>query len=42
MRPLGVSFPANYLGTINLKTGALTKVPLTGAKLTPKGLIFVP
>ena len=35
-------FPANYLGTVNLKTGALTKVSLSGAALQPKGLIFVP
>ena len=35
-------FPANYLGTVNLTTGALTPVPLTGAGLQPKGLIFVP
>jgi hypothetical protein len=34
-------FPANYLGTINLKTGALPKVTTTGAKLNPKGMIFV-
>ena len=35
-------FPPNYLGTVNLKTGALTKVATTGAALQPKGLIFVP
>jgi len=35
-------FPANYLGTVNLTTGALTPVPLTGSALQPKGLIFVP
>jgi hypothetical protein len=29
----------NYLGTVNLKTGAITKVPLTGAAVQPKGLI---
>jgi hypothetical protein len=33
-------FPPNFLGTVNLKTGALTKVALTGAALQPKGLIF--
>ena len=37
----GPGFPANYLGTVNLKTGLLTKVPLTGAPLQPKGMIFV-
>jgi hypothetical protein len=34
-------FPANSLGMINLKTGAISKVALVGA-VTPKGLIFVP
>lgn len=35
-------FPANYLGTINLRTGAIAKVALSGAKVNPKGLIFSP
>ena len=34
-------FPPNYLAALNLKTGALTPVTLTGAPLQPKGLIFV-
>ena len=34
-------FPANYLGAINLKTGAISKVSLVGAALKPVGLIFV-
>jgi hypothetical protein len=34
-------FKDNSLGTINLKTGAIGKVSVTGP-LTPKGLIFVP
>jgi hypothetical protein len=34
-------FPANSLGTINLQTGAIGTVPITGV-LAPKGLIFVP
>jgi len=34
-------FPANSLGTINLKTGALGKVTVIGP-LTPKGMVFVP
>jgi hypothetical protein len=34
-------FPANSLGTINLTTGALSKVVFSGT-LTPKGMIFVP
>jgi hypothetical protein len=34
-------YPANSLGMINLKTGAVGKVAVTGA-VTPKGLIFIP
>ena len=34
-------YPANSLGTINLKTGAIGKVAVTGV-VAPKGLIFVP
>ena len=34
-------YPANSLGTINLKTGAIGKVALNGP-ITPKGMIFVP
>jgi hypothetical protein len=37
----GPGFPPNYLGTINLKTGAIAKLALTGAPLQPKGLLFV-
>jgi hypothetical protein len=37
----GPGYPANYLGTINLKTGAVGKVVVIGP-LTPKGLVFVP
>jgi hypothetical protein len=35
-------FPANYLGTINLKTGAITKAATKGATVNPKGMIYVP
>ena len=35
-------FPANFLGTVNLKTGAISPVKTAGAKVQPKGLIFVP
>ena len=35
-------FPANYLGTINLTTGAITAVTTTGPNLQPKAEIFVP
>jgi hypothetical protein len=34
-------FPANSLGTINLKTGAIGKVTVIGP-VAPKGMIFVP
>jgi hypothetical protein len=37
----GPGYPANSLGTINLKTGAVGKVTVIGP-VTPKGLIFVP
>jgi hypothetical protein len=37
----GPGFPPNYLATVNLATGALTKVALSGAALQPKGQIFV-
>ena len=37
----GPGFPANSLGTINLKTGAVGKVTIIGP-VTPKGMIFVP
>jgi hypothetical protein len=35
-------FPANYLGTISLKSGAISKVATGGATLNPKGMIYVP
>jgi hypothetical protein len=34
-------YTANYLGTINLTTGAVSQVTLSGMT-TPKGLVFVP
>ncbi len=37
----GPGYPPNYLATVNLTTGALTKVALSGAPLQPKGQIFV-
>jgi hypothetical protein len=37
----GPGYPANSLGTINLKTGAIGNVALNGP-VAPKGLIFVP
>lgn len=38
----GPGFPANYLGSLNLKTGALTPVALKGPVLNTEGMIFVP
>ena len=37
----GPGYPPNYLATVNLTTGALSKVALSGAPLQPKGQIFV-
>jgi hypothetical protein len=37
----GPGFPANYLGTLNMFTGHITKVSLGGASLEPQGMIFV-
>jgi hypothetical protein len=37
----GPGYPANSLGAINLTTGAVSNVTITGS-VTPKGLIFVP
>jgi hypothetical protein len=39
--PTPPGYPANSLGTINLNTGAVGNVALSGP-ITPKGLIFVP
>jgi hypothetical protein len=33
----GAGFPANYLATLDLNTGVITKVALTGAQFTPQG-----
>ena len=38
----GPGFPANYLASTNMRTGALTPVPLTGPVLRTEGMIFVP
>jgi hypothetical protein len=38
----GPGFPANFLGTINLKTGALSKVAALATMVSPQGLLFVP
>jgi hypothetical protein len=39
--PAPPKYPANSLGTINLKTGAVSKVAITGV-VSPKGMVFVP
>jgi hypothetical protein len=38
----GPGFPANYLATTNMVTGALTPVPLAGPVLRTEAMIFVP
>jgi hypothetical protein len=38
----GAGFPANYLATTSMRTGALTPVPLAGPVLRTGGMIFVP
>jgi hypothetical protein len=35
-------FPANYLGTLNMFTGQVTRVSVGGASLAPQGIIFAP
>ncbi len=35
-------FTANYLGQLNPRTGAITRVGVTGAPLAPKGMLFLP
>jgi hypothetical protein len=34
-------FPANYLGSLNPWTGQISAVPVTGASLHPKGMLFL-
>lgn len=41
--PAPPQFPANYLGSLNPWTGAITPVPVSGANFVPQGgLVFVP
>jgi hypothetical protein len=40
--PAPPSYGPNFLGTINLKTGAVSKVTTIIGPVTPKGMIFVP
>jgi hypothetical protein len=37
----GPGFPANFLGSINPRTGQLSAVPLSGPAFEPQGLVFV-
>ena len=34
-------FPANYLGTIDLNTGSVNQLSVSGASVTPEGTVFV-
>jgi hypothetical protein len=38
----GPGFPPNYLGSLNPFTGHVSRVPVTGVNLEPKGLLFLP
>jgi len=38
----GPGFPPNYLGTLNMFTGHITPVSVSGPSLEPQGMIFVP
>lgn len=38
--PAPPAYPPNYLGTVNLSTGQVSPVPVTGPALHPQGLIF--
>jgi hypothetical protein len=35
-------FPPNYLGALSPWTGHVTRVPLTGPRMHPKGMLFLP
>jgi hypothetical protein len=34
-------FPPNYLGSLNPRTGQITRVPLRGPAFEPKGIVFI-
>jgi hypothetical protein len=38
----GPGFPANYLGALNPRTGAITKVSVSGPAFAPQGMLFRP
>ena len=37
----GPGFPANYLGTLNPRTGVLTRVTFHGPSFNPQGMVFI-
>jgi hypothetical protein len=37
----GPGFPPNYLGTLNPRTGVLTRVTLHGPSFNPQGMVFI-
>ena len=39
--PAPPQFPANFLGTLDLNTGSVNQVPVSGVSLTPQGTVFV-
>jgi len=39
--PAPPTYPANYLGTLNMFTGDISPVTVSGAALHPQGLLFV-
>ncbi|MGI8446082.1 MAG: hypothetical protein ACR2MP_02625 [Streptosporangiaceae bacterium] len=36
----GPGYPANYLGSLNPRTGQISRVPVHGAVLNPQGMLF--
>ena len=38
----GPKFPQNYLGQLNLETGAITPITVHGVTTAPKGMLFLP
>ena len=38
----GPGFPQNYLGQVNLQTGAITRIAVQGVATAPKGMVFLP
>jgi len=38
----GPGFPQNYLGQLNLQTGAITGIAVHGVATAPKGMLFLP